>query len=45
MTIEHVAVDDVIEMAARGELIDAPTLAAVGLARRVLELRRASGER
>jgi ADP-ribose pyrophosphatase len=44
MTIEHVAVDDVIELAARGELIDAPTLAAVALARRVLELRR-DGER
>jgi ADP-ribose pyrophosphatase len=44
MTIEHVAVDEVIEMAARGELIDAPTLAAVALARRVLELRR-DGER
>ena len=40
MTVEHVALDDVIKMAAHGELIDAPTLAAVALARRVLEARR-----
>ena len=39
MTVERVALDDVVEMAAAGELIDAPTLAAVALARHALETR------
>jgi ADP-ribose pyrophosphatase len=39
MTVERVALDAVIEMAAEGELIDAPTLAAVALARRALAAR------
>jgi 8-oxo-dGTP pyrophosphatase MutT (NUDIX family) len=39
MTVERVALADVIEMAADGELIDAPTLAAVALARRALRAR------
>jgi len=39
MTIERVRLRDVVSMAAAGELIDAPTLAAVALATRALEAR------
>jgi ADP-ribose pyrophosphatase len=39
MTMERVPLDRVIEMAADGELIDAPTLAAVALARHALRVR------
>jgi hypothetical protein len=39
MTIERVPLRDVVSMAAAGELIDAPTLAAVALAIRALEAR------
>lgn len=39
MTIERVPLRDVVSMAAAGELIDAPTLAAVALATRALEAR------
>jgi 8-oxo-dGDP phosphatase len=39
MVVERVALDEVVTMAADGELIDAPTLAAVALAARALALR------
>jgi ADP-ribose pyrophosphatase len=39
MTIQRVPLDQVTQLAAKGEMIDAPTLAAVALARRVLETR------
>jgi 8-oxo-dGTP pyrophosphatase MutT (NUDIX family) len=40
MTVERVPLSDVVSMAARGELIDAPTLAGVALAERALSARR-----
>ncbi|MGH8996055.1 MAG: NUDIX domain-containing protein [Acidimicrobiales bacterium] len=39
MVVERVALHDVVTMAANGELIDAPTIAAVALAARALESR------
>jgi 8-oxo-dGTP pyrophosphatase MutT (NUDIX family) len=40
MTVVVVPLDEVVSMAADGTLIDAPTLAAVALARRALDVRR-----
>jgi hypothetical protein len=40
MTIERVPLDHVLELAASGTLIDAPTLAGVALALRAVEARR-----
>lgn len=39
MVVERVRLDEVVALAARGELIDAPTLAAVALAERALATR------
>ena len=39
MTLQRVALDRVLQLAAEGELIDAPTLAAVALAARALKTR------
>jgi 8-oxo-dGDP phosphatase len=39
MTVQRVALDRVLQLAADGEMIDAPTLAAVALAARALETR------
>jgi hypothetical protein len=39
MTVERVALDHVLDLAASGTLIDAPTLAGIALARQVVEAR------